>query len=93
MLERDPWSCCLAILPLGKEVREPGSEALPRSLVAAEEMMGLADRLGDLFRVYPWGSWISQPGKNSALWFWGVVGSAVVICFLSVPEEKDSLLV
>lgn len=47
--------------------------------------MGLADRPGDLFRVYPWGSWISQPGKNSALWFRGVVGSAVVICFLSVP--------
>lgn len=74
---------------LGKEVQEPGPEALPRSLVAAEEMMRLADRAGDLFGVYPWGSWISQPGKNSALWFRGVVGSAVIIRFLSVPEEEE----
>lgn len=73
---------------LGKEAQEPGPEALPRSLVAAEEMVGVTDWAGDLFGVYPWGSWISQTGENSALWFRGVVRSAVVICFLSVPEKE-----
>lgn len=41
--------------------------------------------LEGLYRVYSQGSGISQSGEYSTLWFWGVVGSAVVIGFLRVP--------
>ena len=50
-------------------------------------MVGVADRAGGLFGVHPLGSWITQPGEYSALWFRCVVRSAVVIRFLSVPGK------
>ena len=55
-------------------------------------MVGLADRAGGLLRIHPSGSWITQPGKYSALWFRCVVRSAVVICFLSVPGKKGIMM-